>query len=169
MRASKRIALIAVLAAVALTIFVAESQIPPILPIPGVKLGLANIVTLVAMVILGRRDAFAVLAVRLVLGSVFTGSVSAFLFSAAGGIFAYVIMALLVGIFPEKLLWVVSVLAALAHNAGQMLVAIFVTGTPSIMIYILILAASGIVTGVFTGIASLFLIRAVRRSGVVGK
>lgn len=169
MRASKRIALIAVLAAVALTIFVAESQIPPILPIPGVKLGLANIVTLVAMVILGRRDAFAVLAVRLVLGSVFTGSVSAFMFSAAGGIFAYVIMALLVGIFPEKLLWVVSVLAALAHNAGQMLVAIFVTGTPSIMIYILILAASGIVTGVFTGIASLFLIRAVRRSGVVGK
>lgn len=169
MRASKRIALIAVLAAVALTIFVAESQIPPILPIPGVKLGLANIVTLVAMVILGRRDAFAVLAVRLVLGSVFTGSVSAFMFSAAGGIFAYLIMALLVGIFPEKLLWVVSVLAALAHNAGQMLVAIFVTGTPSIMIYILILAASGIVTGVFTGIASLFLIRAVRRSGVVGK
>ena len=78
-------------------------------------------------------------------------------------------MALLVGLFPEKLLWVVSVLAALAHNAGQMLVAIFVTGTPSIMIYILILAASGIVTGVFTGIASLFLIRAVRRSGVVGK
>lgn len=169
MRASKRIALIAVLAAVALTIFVAESQIPPILPIPGVKLGLANIVTLVAMVILGRRDAFAVLAVRLVLGSVFTGSVSAFMFSAAGGIFAYLIMALLVGLFPEKLLWVVSVLAALAHNAGQMLVAIFVTGTPSIMIYILILAASGIVTGVFTGIASLFLIRAVRRSGVVGK
>lgn len=169
MRASKRIALIAVLAAVALTIFVAESQIPPILPIPGVKLGLANIVTLVAMVILGRRDAFAVLAVRLVLGSVFTGSVSAFLFSAAGGIFAYVIMALLVGVFPEKLLWVVSVLAALAHNAGQMLVAVFVTGTPSIMIYILILAASGIITGIFTGIASLFLIRAVRRSGVVGK
>lgn len=169
MRASKRIALIAVLAAVALTIFVAESQIPPILPIPGVKLGLANIVTLVAMVILGRRDAFAVLAVRLVLGSVFTGSVSAFLFSAAGGLFAYVVMALLVGIFPEKMLWVVSVLAALAHNAGQMLVAVFVTGTPSIMIYILILAASGIVTGIFTGIAGLFLIRAVRRSGVVGK
>ena len=86
MKSSRRIALIAALAAVALTIFVAESQIPPVLPIPGIKLGLANIVTLVAMVILGRRDAFAVLVVRLVLGSMFTGGFSAFLFSAAGGL-----------------------------------------------------------------------------------
>lgn len=169
MKSSRRIALIAALAAVALTIFVAESQIPPILPIPGIKLGLANIVTLVAMVILGRRDAFAVLVVRLVLGSMFTGGFSAFLFSAAGGLFAYIVMAALVGVFPEKLLWVVSVFAALAHNAGQMLVAVFVTGTPGIMIYILILAASGVVTGVFTGLASMFLIRAVRKSGLAGK
>ena len=67
MRSTRRLALIAALSAVALTIFVAESQIPPVVPVPGVKLGLANIVTLVAMVILGRRDAIAVLAVRLVL------------------------------------------------------------------------------------------------------
>ena len=63
MKASRRIALIAALAAVALTIFVAESQIPPVVPMPGVKLGLANIVTLVAMVLLNRRDALFVLAV----------------------------------------------------------------------------------------------------------
>ena len=88
MKASKRIALCAALAAVALTIFVAESQIPPLVAIPGVKLGLANIVTLVAMVLLGRRDALAILAVRLVLGSVFAGGFSAFLFSVAGGVFA---------------------------------------------------------------------------------
>lgn len=169
MRASRRIALIAALAAVALTIFVAESQIPPFLPIPGVKLGLANIVTLVAMVILNRRDALAILLVRLVLGAAFTGGFSAFLFSVAGGLAAYAVMAALVGLFPEKLLWVVSVFAALAHNAGQMLVAVFVTGTPGIMIYILILAASGVVTGVFTGFAAIFLIRAVRKSGITGK
>lgn len=167
MKTSRRLALLAALAAVALTIFVAESQIPPVVPIAGVKLGLANIVTLVAMVLLGRRDALAVLIVRLVLGAAFTGGFSAFLFSLAGGILAYLVMAALVGLFPEKLLWVVSVLAALAHNAGQLLVAVFVTGTPSIMIYILILAASGIVTGVFTGIASIFLIRAIRRSNLL--
>lgn len=167
MRSSKRLALCAVLAAVALTIFVAESQIPPVVPMPGVKLGLANIVTLVAMVLLGRRDALAVLAVRLILGTAFTGGFSAFMFSAVGGLFAYIVMAALVGVFPEKMLWVVSVLAALAHNAGQILVAVFVTGTPGIAVYILILAASGVVTGAFTGLAGMFLIRAVRKSGLL--
>ena len=167
MRSSKRLALCAVLAAVALTIFVAESQIPPVVPMPGVKLGLANIVTLVAMVLLGRRDALAVLAVRLILGAAFTGGFSAFMFSAVGGLFAYIVMAALVGVFPEKMLWVVSVLAALAHNAGQILVAVFVTGTPGIAVYILILAASGVVTGAFTGLAGMFLIRAVRKSGLL--
>lgn len=167
MRSSKRLALCAVLAAVALTIFVAESQIPPMVPMPGVKLGLANIVTLVAMVLLGRRDALAVLAVRLILGAAFTGGFSAFMFSAVGGLFAYIVMAALVGVFPEKMLWVVSVLAALAHNAGQILVAVFVTGTPGIAVYILILAASGVVTGAFTGLAGMFLIRAVRKSGLL--
>ena len=165
MRSTRRLALIAALSAVALTIFVAESQIPPVVPVPGVKLGLANIVTLVAMVILGRRDAFAVLAVRLVLGSVFTGGFSGFMFSLAGGLLAYAVMCALTGVFPEKLLWVVSVFAALAHNLGQLLVALFVTGTPGILIYGLILAASGVVTGVFTGFASVFLVRAIRRSG----
>lgn len=167
MRSSKRLALCAVLAAVALTIFVAESQIPPMVPMPGVKLGLANIVTLVAMVLLGRRDALAVLVVRLILGAAFTGGFSAFMFSAVGGLFAYIVMAALVGVFPEKMLWVVSVLAALAHNAGQILVAVFVTGTPGIAVYILILAASGVVTGAFTGLAGMFLIRAVRKSGLL--
>ena len=167
MRSSKRLALCAVLAAVALTIFVAESQIPPVVPMPGVKLGLANIVTLVAMVLLGRRDALAVLAVRLILGAAFTGGFSAFMFSAVGGLFAYIVMAARGGVFPEKMLWVVSVLAALAHNAGQILVAVFVTGTPGIAVYILILAASGVVTGAFTGLAGMFLIRAVRKSGLL--
>ena len=167
MKASRRIALIAALAAVALTIFVAESQIPPVVPMPGVKLGLANIVTLVAMVLLNRRDALFVLAVRLILGAAFTGGFSTLLFSAVGGLFAYLVMAALVGLFPEKLLWAVSVLAALAHNAGQMLVAVLVTGTPGIMVYILLLAASGVVTGVFTGLAAMFLIRAVRKSGIL--
>ena len=167
MKASRRIALIAALAAVALTIFVAESQIPPVVPMPGVKLGLANIVTLVSIVLLNRRDALFVLAVRLILGAAFTGGFSAFLFSAVGGLFAYLVMAALVGLFPEKLLWAVSVLAALAHNAGQMLVAVLVTGTPGIMVYILLLAASGVVTGVSTGLAAMFLIRAVRKSGIL--
>ena len=61
MTKTKKLALLAALTAVALTIFVAEAQIPPVVPVPGVKLGLANIVTLVTMALLGRREAGACL------------------------------------------------------------------------------------------------------------
>ena len=89
MKSTRKLALLAALAAVALTIFVAEAQIPPVVPVPGVKLGLANIVTLVAMSVLGRKEAGAVFVVRLILGSAFAGGFSGLLFSAAGGAAAY--------------------------------------------------------------------------------
>lgn len=125
MKGTKRLAVLAMFTAIALTIFVAEAQIPPVVPIPGVKLGLANIVTLIAMALLGRRQAGEILLVRIVLGSVFTGGVSAMLFSIAGGVFAYLVMCLTIRRLPERLLWVVSVLAAFGHNAGQLLVAVW--------------------------------------------
>ncbi|NCB50747.1 MAG: Gx transporter family protein [Clostridia bacterium] len=163
MRKTKRLTLMAVFAAIALTIFVAESQIPPIVPIPGVKLGLANIVTLLAMVLLGKKEAGTVLAVRIILGSMFTGSVSALIFSVAGGLCAYLVMCLTIGLFPEKLIWVVSTLGALAHNAGQLGASIWVTGTPSLLVYAPALLAAGIFTGVFTGLGAMYLIRAAKK------
>ena len=119
MNRTKKLALLAALTAVALTIFVAESQIPPVVPVPGVKLGLANIVTMVTMLVLGRKEAGAVLVVRLILGSAFAGGFSGLIFSAAGGAAAYLVMCLLIRVFPEKLVWVVSVLAAQRRPAGR--------------------------------------------------
>lgn len=165
MSKTKKLALMAALTAVALTIFVAEAQIPPVVPIPGAKLGLANIITLVAVVLLGRREAGEILLVRIILGSMFTGSVSAMLFSIAGGVLAWGVMCLTVHFFGEKQLWIVSVLAALGHNVGQLAVAVWVTGTVSILVYAPVLIAAGVVAGVFTGIAALYLIRAVRKAG----
>ena len=81
---TKKLAVMALLTAIALTIFVIENQIPAPVPIPGVKLGLANIVTLVAMALLSRRDAGIVLLVRILMGAMFAGSPSTLLFSAAG-------------------------------------------------------------------------------------
>ena len=161
MKGTKRLAVLAMFTAIALTIFVAEAQIPPVVPIPGVKLGLANIVTLIAMALLGRRQAGEILLVRIVLGSVFTGGVSAMLFSIAGGVFAYLVMCLTIRRLPERLLWVVSVLAAFGHNAGQLLVA----GTPSILVYAPALVAASVITGAFTGVAAMYLVRALRKTG----
>ena len=165
MKGTKRLAVLAMFTAIALTIFVAEAQIPPVVPIPGVKLGLANIVTLIAMALLGRRQAGEILLVRIVLGSVFTGGVSAMLFSIAGGVFAYLVMCLTIRRLPERLLWVVSVLAAFGHNAGQLLVAVWVTGTPSILVYAPALVAASVITGAFTGVAAMYLVRALRKTG----
>jgi hypothetical protein len=109
---ARETALVGALSAIALAIFVLEAQIPPVVPLPGVKLGLANVVTLTTMAVLGRRDAGLVLLVRVILGSLFAGSPSTILFSACGGALAWAAMAALIGLFPEKLLWVVIVLAA---------------------------------------------------------
>ena len=163
---TKKLVFMALLTAIALTIFVIENQIPAPVPIPGVKLGLSNIVTLVAMVLLGRKEAGAILFVRILMGAMFAGSPSTLLFSAAGGTLAYLVMCCTIGLFSEKQLWIVSALAAVAHNAGQLLACALVVKTPGIMVYAPILAASGVITGVFTGLAAMFLIRALRKARI---
>ena len=160
---TKKLALMAVLTAIALTIFMLEAQLPAPVPIPGVKLGLANIVTLTAMLILGRREAGAILAARIVMGAVFAGNPSAMLYSAAGGVLAYAAMCLLVGVVPEKRLWAVSAVSAVAHNMGQLLACVLVVKTPGVFIYAPALIVSGVITGVFTGFGAMCLVRALRK------
>lgn len=160
---TKKLALMAVLTAIALTIFMLEAQLPAPVPIPGVKLGLANIVTLTAMLILGRREAGAILAARIVMGAVFAGNPSAMLYSAAGGVLAYAAMCLLVGVVPEERLWAVSAVSAVAHNMGQLLACVLVVKTPGVFIYAPALIVSGVITGVFTGFGAMYLVRALRK------
>lgn len=152
----------ALLTAISLVVWVIEAQIPAPLPVPGVKLGLASVVTLAAMLLLGRKEALTVLLVRVLLSCLFAGSFSAILFSLTGGLFSWAVMALTLALFPEKLLWVVSVFGATAHNAGQLLAAVLVTKTLSLFAYAPALALSAIVTGAFTGLIALYLHRALR-------
>ena len=159
---TRKLVLMSLLTAAALTIFVIENQIPLPVPIPGVKLGLANIITLVAMLLLGRKEAGAILLVRVLMGAMFAGSPSTLLFSAAGGLFAYLVMCLTTGVFSDSQLWIVSALAGVAHNAGQLLACALVVKTPGVLAYAPILAASGVITGVFTGFAAMYLLRALR-------
>ena len=153
----------AVLTAIALTIFMIENQLPSPVPIPGIKLGLSNIITLAAMLLLGRKEAGAILAARIIMCAIFAGSPSTFIYSAAGGILAYIVMCVTIGLFKENQLWIVSALAAIAHNAGQLGACALIVKTPGIFAYAPILAASGVITGVFTGFAAIYLIRAVKK------
>ena len=153
----------AMLTALALGIFVLEAQIPAPVPIPGVKLGLANIITLAAMLLLGKKEAGAILLMRIIMGSMFAGSPASFIYSIAGGVLAYIAMCICVGLIPEKYLWLTSAAAALCHNAGQLGACALIVKTPQIFVYAPILAVSGIITGVFTGIAAKYLVRALRK------
>ena len=82
----KRLALCGILCGAALTIFVIEAQIPLPLPLPGMKLGLSNIITLFALLYLSPRDAFLILIARIILGTIFTGQPSTLLYSLSGGL-----------------------------------------------------------------------------------
>lgn len=164
MAKTKKLALMAMLTAASLIVFVIEAQIPAPVPVPGVKLGLASVITLVAMLLLGRREAGLILFVRIAMGSVFAGGVSGFIFSICGGVLAYAVMCLTVRAFPLKMLWVVSALGAVAHNIGQLIAAVAITKTAALLVYAPVLLASGIVTGVFTGLAATYLLMRLDKS-----
>lgn len=147
----------ALLTAIALTIFMVEAQIPALIPIPGVKLGLANIVTVFALFAYGSQDALMILLVRVFLGSVFSGQMTTFFYSLSGGVLCFVVTLLLKKFLTEKQIWVAGVIGAVFHNIGQIIVAIIITATPDIVVYLPILTVSGIVTGLFTGLCAQFL------------
>ena len=144
----------ALLTAAALTIFLVEMMIPPIVPIPGVKLGLANIITLVAMMLIGPVDTLLILLARILLGGMFSGQIMSILYSFSGGMLCYLTMLFLRKHIALSQIWAMSIVGAIAHNIGQIAMAILVTRTWELILYLPVLMVSGILTGLFTGLAA---------------
>lgn len=163
--AVKRLTRMALLTAVALSIFIIELQLPALAPIPGIKLGLANIVTVYAMFALGPVDTACILLARILLGSLCAGQMMALFYSLAGGLLCYLVMFAVRRVFTLKQIWVCSVLGAAAHNVGQIIAAILITRTPALLYYLPVLLVSGIIAGVFTGLCAQFVVNRVRISG----
>ena len=155
---TKKLTLMALLAAVALILFTVEAQIPALIPIAGVKIGLSNIVTVFAVFALGAWEGVAILAVRIFLGAIFSGNFSTIFYSAAGGALAILVTIALRKILTHKQIWVVGCLAAIAHSLGQMAMAILLSGTPGLAIYLPVMIACSIITGLFTGLCAQFLL-----------
>ena len=155
---TRKLTQMALLTAIALTIFMVEAQIPALVPIPGVKLGLSNIITVFAVFAMGPKEAAAILFVRIFLGAVFAGNFSTILYSAAGGALAIGVTILLKIILTNKQLWVAGVLGAIAHSIGQMTMAIAITQTMGLAAYLPVMILCSIVTGLFTGFCAQFLL-----------
>jgi len=155
---TRKLTLLGLLTAIALTIFMVEAQIPALVPIPGVKLGLSNIVTVFAVFALGPGEGAAVLFSRIFLGAVFAGNFSTIFYSGAGGLCAILVTISLKKLLTDKQLWVAGVCGAIAHSIGQMSMAILLTGTPGLVVYLPVMIAISIVTGCFTGLCAQFLV-----------
>ena len=156
----QKIALIATLTASAVVIGIIESFIPSI-GIPGIKLGLANIVILVTLYELGIIEAIFVNVLRVVLVSLIRGTIMSmgFVMSLTGAIFSLGIMILFYLVIKKFSIICVSVIGAIFHVIGQILIAMIYLGTSGIVYYLPFIALSAIVTGVIVGIVSQLIIK----------
>lgn len=154
-----RLTELSLLTAAALILYVVELRLPNPIPIPGAKLGLANIITVCAAYRYRAKEVLLLVLVRIVLGSVFGGTMMTFLYSLAGSILCLAGILGLRRIVPARQLWIVSILGAVLHNAGQMAVAVLVAGR-GMLVYFPFLLVTGCIAGAFTGLcAALVLAR----------
>ena len=163
MKHTKRITLCGVLIALALALSYTERFIPlqMFVPLPGVKLGLANVVTLTALYLLGSRYAFAVLLIRCMMGAFFGGGISGLLFSLSGGVLAMVVMAFCKKV-PIFSVYGVSILGAAAHNIGQIFAAMVLLQSYYIAAYLPYLLVVALFTGFAIGAAGAGILRLLR-------
>lgn len=150
----KKLLHLALLTGFSLVLFIVENQIPAPVPVPGVKLGLGNIIVVCVLFLYGPKEALAVLAVKVLLSALLTGNLGALAYSAAGGLLSWGGMCLLRPLLGKKQLWAASVLGAMLHNLGQLLAAMGVAATPGLLAYLPVLLLSGMITGLFTGLAA---------------
>lgn len=150
----RKLTRIALLTAIALIVFVIEMQIPPIVPVPGAKLGLANVVTVFAVYTLSAGETAMILIARILLGAVFAGNPTALIMSFSGGLLCLLGMLLLRRVIDRKHIWVCSILGAVLHNIGQTAAAAAVMQTTAVISYLPYLTAAGCIAGALTGIIS---------------
>ena len=150
MKNTKNVAVYGVLAALAMILSYVEVQIPAFVAVPGMKLGLTNIVVLVALYKLGNKSAIFINIVRIIAISLLFGTAMSFAFSFAGGMLSTLMMILLKKISKFSTIGV-SVVGGVTHNIGQIIVAVILLNTKAIAWYLPILWISGIFSGMLIG------------------
>ena len=168
---TQKITRLALLAAAAVVLGYIEGIITAFAPLPpGIKLGLANTVLLYGIYTLGAGYSVILMILKVILTGFMSGNLaSAFLYSMGGAVLSLVMMLLVKHISRDKVTIVgVSVVGAVFHNVGQVLVASLILQTGGLMFYAFILTFSAVVTGVLTGIAGKQIVRVLRLPGAAG-
>lgn len=149
---TQKLTLLAMLFAMALILSYVESTIPPVTGlIPGIKLGLSNIVVMYAVFCLGSGYALTIALLKSTFVLMMRGLIAAAL-SLSGGLCSVVVMVLLLLLFKERISYIaVSICGSVSHNMVQLCLAVFITGTKMTVLYLPILLVSGIFMGIVTG------------------
>lgn len=160
MTKNQRLVYIALLAAQAVIISLVERAIPfPFAIAPGAKLGLANVITCVALYTLSTKDTIKVITIRLILATLLGGTISTFMYSAAGAVLSFIGMWSVKGLGPTRVSLIgVSVTGAVLHNFGQLLIASWIAQTWTVLLYLPILSFIGILSGIAIGIFANYLL-----------
>ncbi|MCR5666967.1 MAG: Gx transporter family protein [Eubacterium sp.] len=156
------VAFLGVFLALALVFSYVEAMIPFAIAIPGVKLGITNIVVLLILYLIGPKEAFIVSVLRVILAGLLFGNLFSIIYSMAGALFSLAVMMLL---RRTKQFHVISISAVggIVHNLGQLIVAAFVVENYNIMYYFAVLMIAGVITGVIIGIVGNEMIKRVGR------
>ena len=172
---AKKLCLCGVFICIAGALSALETMLPPVCPIPAVRVGLGNIVTMFVLYLGSKwhfRDALCISVLRCVLAGLITGSVMSMSFGIVGGILALFAMAALKHILPSKnsesYLPFVGVAGAIFHIGGQLLTAALYYGSFSVFAYAPILLSSAIIGGAFTGICTMLLLKKLNRKFLDG-
>ncbi len=152
MGGTKKIVILSILVAQALVLHLLEGLIPSGVPLPGVKLGLANIITLLTIILFSCKETVSVVFIRILLGSLLGGGLSAFIFSITGGILSALVMTVLYNKAAKFFSLIsISVIGALFHNFGQLAAASLIISNFNLFYYLPVLTVSGVLTGLFVG------------------
>lgn len=153
MKNTRKLTSLAMFTSVALILHIVEGMLPVPFAVPGVKLGLANIVSLLAIMFFNFKEVIMILSIRCIIGSMFSGSISGLLFSLTGGFLSALIMWILYKKFINYFSMVgISIGGAIAHNIGQLLVASMIISDFRIYMYLPLLMISSVITGIFIGL-----------------
>jgi heptaprenyl diphosphate synthase len=156
-KATKHLVLLGLYTAIALILFLVEAQLPsPALSIPGMKLGLSNLVTLFLLTCGSKRDAILVLLARILLGSFFAGQMTALLYALSGGLLSFGMMLLCSVLLHRKRIWFTGMVGGISHNLGQILAAWILLQTTAVFSYLPVLVLCGMATGLFNGVVAGF-------------
>lgn len=149
---TKRLTTLAIMLAISIVLSIVESMLP-VIPVPGVKLGLANVVTLLIMFLYGEKDAFTILLLRIILVGLLRGNIFSvtFFLSLSGGMVAYGFMVLFKQLKVFSMVGI-SIMGSFGHSVGQIAMAIFLIERSELIYYFPYILVLSVITGVFTGL-----------------